>query len=167
VERVTECNIATDYGDFRLIAYQDIIDNEVHLALVKGTPRLDQPVLVRVHMNNALCDLLGLKSAGCGWPLHNAMRQIAEEGAGIIVILRNRDRAREIAQRIRDLQLAEAGYEVPRRVQDGGAVLRTYGVGAQILLDLGVRRMRVLSAPKSMHGLSGFDLEVVEYVECH
>ena len=81
-----------------------------------------------------------------------------------MVVLRNHDSAREIVQRIRDYGLHGAEDEVPERQQDSVRVLRTYGAGAQILSDLGVRRMRVLSAPKSLHGLSGFDMEVVEYV---
>jgi 3,4-dihydroxy 2-butanone 4-phosphate synthase/GTP cyclohydrolase II len=165
VERVNECNLPTEYGDFRLIAYQDMIDNELHLALVKGDITPQHPPLVRVHMQNTLCDLFGPTHAGCGWPLRSVMRQIAESGQGVIIILRNHDTPREIAQRITDLQLHDRDDEVPSRQQEGDRVLRTYGVGAQILMDLGVHKMRVMSAPKSLHGLSGFDLEVVEYVE--
>lgn len=166
VERVTECKLPTDYGDFRLLAYQDIIDNELHLALIKGEPSPDRPSLVRVHMQNSICDLFGTSNAGCGWPLRGAMRQVAEAGEGVIVVLRNLDTARGIAQRVRDIQLHGVDEAVAKRHQDGSNVLRTYGVGAQILMDLGVRKMRVMSAPKSLCGLSGFDLEVVEYVDC-
>jgi 3,4-dihydroxy 2-butanone 4-phosphate synthase/GTP cyclohydrolase II len=116
-------------------------------------------------MQNTLCDLFGPTHAGCGWPLRSVMRQIAESGQGVIIILRNHDTPREIAQRITDLQLHDRDDDVPSRQQEGDRVLRTYGVGAQILMDLGVHKMRVMSAPKSLHGLSGFDLEVVEYVE--
>ena len=83
---------------------------------------------------------------------------------GTIVVLRNRDSARDIVQRMRDYQMHDAEMELPR--PEAGGDLRTYGVGAQILSDLGVRQMRVLSAPKKVHGLSGFGMEVVEYVEC-
>ncbi len=157
---------ATLSGDFRLLAYQDMIDRELHLALVKGDLRADEPTLVRVHMQNSLCDLFGSPLECCGWPLKRAMRQVAEAGEGVIVVLRNHDSAREIAQRIGDIQLRDAGQNVSRPKQESGTVLLTYGVGAQILMDLGVHKMRVLSAPKSLHGLSGFDLEVVEYVDC-
>ena len=166
IERVTECTLPTEFGDFRLLAYQDMIAKELHLALVKGDVRPDQPALVRVHMQNSLCDLLGTSHAGCGWPLKNAMRQVAEAGEGVIVVLRNHDTAREIARRIGNIQLQDAGQSVSKPKQESGTVLLTYGVGAQILMDLGVHKMRVLSAPKSLHGLSGFDLEVVEYVDC-
>lgn len=167
VERENECKLPTQYGDFRLVAYQDMIDQELHLALVKGDIKADTPTLVRVHMQNTLCDLFSTSNAGCSWPLRSAMKQIEEEGEGVIVVLRNHDTAREIAQRIGDLQLKDTDGAAPDRKPEGDTVLRTYGVGAQILMDLGVHKMRVLSSPVSLHGLSGFDLEVVEYVDCH
>ncbi len=165
VERVSECNLPTEFGDFRLIAYQDCVDNELHLALVKGEVSPETPALVRVHMQNTLCDLFDTHHRGCGWPMRNALRQVAKEGAGAIVVLRNHDTTREIIQRMRDVQLHDAEDQVPNRGETREH-LRTYGVGAQILTDLGVRKMRVLSAPKSLHAISGFDLEVVEYVDC-
>ncbi|CAK0770538.1 3,4-dihydroxy-2-butanone 4-phosphate synthase [Gammaproteobacteria bacterium] len=164
VEQVTSCHISTKFGEFRLYAYQDSVDNELHLALTKGEMHPERPVLVRVHMQNTLCDLFAPNHIGCGWPLHHAMQQIAEEGAGVVVILRNRDSAADILRRIRDFQFHEPEDPVPIRRDRN--TLRVYGIGAQILADLGVRKMRVLSAPKSILGLSGFDLEVVEYVDC-
>src|SRR5690606_8475189 len=98
----------------------------------------------------------------CGWPLRRAMQRVQEEGRGVIVVLRKPEDNRELVRRIRNLQL---GMGVAARRAPPEAELRTFGVGAQILADLGVRRMRVLSTPKVMHGLSGFGLEVVEYVE--
>ena len=164
IERISECGMPTEYGDFRLIAYQDCIDNELHLALMMGEVTPDTPTLVRVHMQNTLCDLFSPVHAGCSWPLKNAMQQVSKEGAGVIVVLRNHDTTREIIQRMRNCQIQEGEEgETPR----GSCThLRTFGVGAQILSDLGVRKMRVLSAPKSIHAISGFDLEVVEYVDC-
>ena len=165
VERVSECHLATEYGEFKLVAFQDMVDNELHLALVKGQPSPDNPVLVRVHMKNSLCDLFAAETSECGWPLRSAMRQINEAGEGVIVVLRNHDSPREIVQRMMGMQIqdsADAGFVK----QDNSKELRTYGVGAQILSNLGVRKMRVLSAPKSIHGLSGFGMEVIEYVEC-
>ena len=164
VERVTECNLPTEYGDFHLVAFQDCIDNELHLALVLGDIRPDKPTLVRVHMQNTLCDLFRTDHHGCGWPLSSAMRRIAEEGEGVIVVLRNHDTTREIVQRMREIPALKKGDPEPARGLDKS--LRTYGAGAQILSDLGVHRMRILSSPKSLHGISGFDLEVVEYVDC-
>ncbi len=162
VERVTECHLPTRYGEFNLVAYQDRIDDELHMALVLGEVDPEKPTLIRVHMQNSLHDLFGTTRIDQGWPLRSAMRWIAEEGEGIIIVLRNHDSAREIIQRMRDYQIHEEKGQVPKR--DGGKELRTFGVGAQILSDLGVKKMRVLSAPKSIHGLSGFGLEVVEYV---
>ena len=164
VERVSDCLLPTEYGEFRLLAYQDTVDNELHLALVLGEVVPEQPTLVRVHMQNTLCDLFATSHESCGWPLANAMRCVAREGAGVIVVLRNHDTSREIIQRMRQIQFqekAETGDSGDRAKH-----LRTFGVGAQILSDLGVRQMRVLSAPMALHGISGFQLEVVEYVEC-
>jgi 3,4-dihydroxy 2-butanone 4-phosphate synthase/GTP cyclohydrolase II len=163
IERVSECNFPTEFGDFRLVAYQDMVDNELHLALVKGHPRADRPVLVRVHMQNSLCDLFEAKISECGWPLRSAMSMIGKEDEGVIVVLRNHDTAREIVQRMIDMQAIDDSQKKFIK-RDNSKELRTYGVGAQILSDLGVRKMRVLSAPKSIHALSGFDMEVTEYV---
>jgi 3,4-dihydroxy 2-butanone 4-phosphate synthase/GTP cyclohydrolase II len=165
IERVSECGMPTEYGEFRLIAYQDCIDNELHLALVMGDVQPDKPTLVRVHMQNTLCDLFVPTRGGCSWPLKNAMQQVAKEGEGVIVVLRNHDSTREIIQRMRDCQI-QSSEESGSQKSSGGNHLRTFGVGAQILADLGVRKMRILSAPKSIHAISGFDLEVVEYVDC-
>ncbi len=164
VERISECNLPTEFGDFRLIAYQDVIDNKLHLALVLGQISPEEPTLVRVHMQSTLCDLFAANHRACHWPLHKAMQRVAKEGKGVVVVLRNHDTSRELLERIRDLQFHDAEDQVPPRA-NGGNHLRTYGAGAQILGDLGVRRMRILSAPKSLHGISGFDLEVVEYVD--
>ncbi len=162
VERVAECPLPTEYGEFRLIAYRDSIDHDVHLALVYGEPDTSEPVLVRVHVQNALCDLLGAQAGDCGWPLRRALARVAREGAGIVIVLGKPDDPDALIRRIR--HYAEAGVEtrLPRRLRED---LRTFGVGAQILADLGVKRMRVLSAPKKMHAINGFGLEVAEYVE--
>jgi len=170
VERVSSCTMPTEYGEFRLFAYQDSIDSELHLALVLGKIDPREPVLVRVHVQSSLCDLFSTTHDMCGWPLKNAMRQVSEEGAGVIVVLRNHDSTLEIMQRMRALcSKDKEDSVVPAYLPVAGdrrKNLRTYGIGAQILSDLEVHKMRVLSAPKSMHGISGFDLEVVEYVEC-
>jgi len=167
VERVNECKLPTEHGDFRLLAYQDCTDNEVHLAMVKGTISPDEPVLVRVHVQHTLCDLLSAKRDNCGWPLDAAIKQVAEAGQGVIVILRNHDSAREIVQKIQDYKWQDSSKkdDQPAPEQPGAErQLRTYGVGAQILADLGVQKMKVMSAPTNMHGLGGFDLEVTEFV---
>jgi 3,4-dihydroxy 2-butanone 4-phosphate synthase/GTP cyclohydrolase II len=167
VERINECLLPTQAGEFRVIAYQDVVDNEVHLALVKGLIQEDEPVLVRVHVQNSLCDLLDASYPECGWPLKNAMKQIEHEGGGVIVILRNHDTARDIVQRIQACQLkgsADGATPIDHgKIRD--KELRTFGVGAQILIDLGVKKMRVMSAPKHLHALAGFHLEVTEFVD--
>jgi 3,4-dihydroxy 2-butanone 4-phosphate synthase/GTP cyclohydrolase II len=165
IERVSECTLPTEYGDFRLVAYQDCVDPELHLALVMGEVAPSQPVLVRVHMQNTLCDLFSTSHPGCSWPLKNALKQIAKAGSGIIVVLRNHDTTRDMIQRMREFQYHD---KEPQNIPAGDSKrhLRTYGIGAQILCDLGVQKMRVLSAPKSLHAISGFDLEIVEYVAC-
>ena len=167
VERINECLLPTEAGEFRVIAYQDVVDNEVHLALVKGRVDTGEPVLVRVHVQNSLCDLLGASYDECGWPLKNAMKQIEHEGSGIVVILRNHDTARDIVQRIQACQLkgsSEGAVPIDHgKIKD--KELRTFGVGAQILIDLGVKKMRVMSAPKHLHALAGFHLEVTEFVD--
>ncbi len=162
VERVAECVMPTEFGEFRLVAYRDLIEREMHIALVKGDIDGDQPTLVRVHMQGTLCDLFGNLRSDCGWSLRDALRYIAEQGGGVAVILRQQETAEELIRHIKDYQMEDEGVSLPR--QGKGADLRTYGIGAQILLDLGVRRMRVMSSPKRMHGLPGFGLEVVEYI---
>jgi 3,4-dihydroxy 2-butanone 4-phosphate synthase/GTP cyclohydrolase II len=107
-----------------------------------------------------LRDVIGIGGEKLGWPLRAAMARIALEDNGVIVLLRQEESPRELMEAVQDLK---SGGHAHRAV--GAKVLRTYGIGAQILRDLGVTRMRVLSAPKQMHGLSGFDLEVVEYVD--
>jgi 3,4-dihydroxy 2-butanone 4-phosphate synthase/GTP cyclohydrolase II len=163
VERVAECDLPTEYGEFRLFAYQDIVNKGLHLALMKGEVSADRPTLVRVHVQNALSDLFGAQMQDTGWPLRDAMRRVADNGEGIVVVLGQHESPRDLVQHIRFYDEHEkSGEPVIREEQHE---LRTHGIGAQILTDLGVRRMRVLSAPKVVHGLSGFGLEVVEYVE--
>lgn len=162
VERVAECALPTEQGKFRLLAYQDLIDQQLHLALVKGEIQRDEAALVRVHMADTLCDILQVQRGDCGWPLRDAMARIAKAGAGVVVILRKREYASELLQRIRDYQLEDQGVRLPPQGQSSD--LRTYGIGAQILIDLGIQKMRIMGAPRRMHGLAGFGLEVVEYV---
>lgn len=164
VERVAETNVRTEFGEFRLVTYQDTVDNTVHLALVKGLIRPQAPTLVRVHIRNTLADVLGVENEHFGWPLRRALKRVADEGNGVVVLLRKPESSRELLQQIVGLHKPH-GENHDEHSQDP-RILRTYGMGAQILSDLGVRKMRVLSAPKRMQALSGFGLEVVEYVAC-
>lgn len=161
VERVAECDMPTEFGDFRLVAYRDLLNHELHMALVKGELKAEEPALVRVHLQNTLCDLFGNRR-DCGWPLSDALRRIEEEGQGVAIILRQQEDPEQLIRHIRDYELQDKGVNLPE--QEKSDDLRTYGIGAQILIDLGVTHMRVLSAPKKMHALSGFGLDVVEYV---
>ncbi len=161
IEKVSECTLPTKYGDFCLHAYQDAISNQVHLALIKGKINEETPVLVRVHMENSLCDILPSTRGDCGWPLDDVLRRISEEKQGVVVILRSHETSSEIIDRIDHYRMMDAGKSPSTRQNDDE--LRTYGLGAQILKSLGVHKMKVMSSPKKIHGLSGFGLEVVEY----
>ena len=167
IERVAETTITTAHGEFRLVTYQDSIDNTVHLAMVRGEISPAEPTLVRVHLRNTLADALGVEHPHFGWPLRRALHRIAEEGAGIVVLLRKPESPKDLVKQIIGLDRLTAEDEHHGDGHsDARQVLRTYGIGAQILADLGVRKMRVLSAPKRMQAISGFGLEVVEYVAC-
>ncbi len=162
VERVAECQLPTQYGDFHLIAYQDYVDEALHLVMVKGEIRGDEAVTVRVHLADTFVDLMAAQRGDVHMPLKAAMQRVAAEETAVIVLLQHHETPSELVKRIRDYQLQDRGVNLPR--PEPSADLRTYGVGAQILADLGVRRMRVMGAPKKLHGLAGFGLEVVEYV---
>ena len=140
---------------------EDHINQAVHLALVRGEPDPKTPTLVRVHLQDTLSDVVGIQDTRLGWPLRDAMKLIAEEGCGVVVILRQEELPKELMRAVRGLE-TELDDLVMRR--DRTAELKTFGTGAQILRALNVQRMRVLSAPKHMHAISGFGLEVVEYV---
>jgi 3,4-dihydroxy 2-butanone 4-phosphate synthase/GTP cyclohydrolase II len=163
VTRVGECHMPTVYGDFSLVAFRSTVSDALHFAMVKGNVAGDDPVLVRVHVASALTDLTGSLRSDGGWPLSDALSRISEVGTGVVVILRYPQANHHIAEQIRRFEEADR-LGVARDDVDPPADLRTYGVGAQILIDLGVRRMRLMSAPKRMHAISGFGLIVEEYV---
>ncbi len=162
VERVGECAMPTRFGDFHLQAFQETTSSAVHFALVSGEIDAERSTLVRVHVNDALCDVLGSRRGDCGWPLADAMQRVSEEGSGVILVLRHEESNVEIIHRLQQYQREDQGQDQLGVEQTDD--LRTYGVGAQILLELGVRKMRLLSAPKNFVGLSGFGLEVTEYL---
>ncbi len=162
IERVSETALPTEYGDFTLIVYEDHIGKQLHFALVMGEVTGEEPVMVRVHVQDMLADTLPLKTTAFGWPLRDALRRIAAEGRGAAVILRQRESEADLLRRIQALDLV---HPPERKAADARpSDLRTYGIGAQILADLGVHSMRLLSAPKKFHALGGFDLKVVEYI---
>ena len=158
VERIEDRPVDTEFGRFRHVVYEDHVHHNVHLALVCGELPPAAPPLVRVHLTDTLRDIVGVRAPNLGWPLRDAMQRIAADGNGIVVLLRGEEQPRDLV-------------DSARAIGDRGAhrppvpVLRTYGIGAQILQDLGVTRMRVLSAPKQLHGLAAFGLEISAYVD--
>ena len=162
VERIAERNVNTQHGDFRLYCYDDQVNRSVHIALVKGDVSGKAEPLVRVHIQDTLGDVLGVEGPNLGWPINAAMERISQEDAGIVVLLRDHETGRDLMNSVEGLGRPRNEIDEQR---SGDAVLRTYGVGAQILRDLGVERMRVLSAPKQMYAISGFDLEITGYVD--
>ena len=162
VERIAESKVTTVFGEFTLYCYEDHVNQTVHVALAKGDLVSVEDPLVRVHIHDTLGDLLRIEDRGLGWPIDSAIKLIAQEKAGVIIVLREQETSRELMEAVDGLTSAQDELQQRRA---GDSVLRTYGIGAQILRDLGVHKMRVLSAPKQMYGLSGFGLKVTEYVE--
>ena len=162
VERINEQTIETEHGDFEMICYDDHVNRAVHVALVKGDLNTTDNPLVRVHLQDTLGDVIGVQSRSLGWPLHSAIERIAKEEVAVIVLLRDQESSRDFMDVVEGLR--QKPDELTER-RSGDNVLRTYGVGAQILRDLGLSKIRVLSAPKHMYAISGFDLEITEYVE--
>ena len=160
VERIYDQPVDTEYGKFQLCCYEDHVNKNVHIALVKGDLQSSVPPLVRVHIKDTLRDVIGVRSEKLGWPLRAAIQRIAGEPCGVIVILRTEESPREFMDSVRQLDARPASGRTA-----GATVIRTYGIGAQILKDLGLKRMRVLSAPKQLQGLAAFDLEVTGYVD--
>jgi 3,4-dihydroxy 2-butanone 4-phosphate synthase/GTP cyclohydrolase II len=156
VERVAERQISTPYGAFRLCVYHDKTVDEVHYALVKGEPSPERPALVRVHEPFVSLDLFDFDSARHAFSVQDAMRMIAHQKEGVIVLLRRHESTAEILERLE----GSARKAAPNRKWDP----RLHGIGAQILKDLGVGKMRVLARPKRIPSMSGFGLDIVEYV---
>jgi 3,4-dihydroxy 2-butanone 4-phosphate synthase / GTP cyclohydrolase II len=157
VERIEDRVVDTDFGRFRLVCYEDHVNRSVHVALVRGELNPGAPPLVRVHLSETLRDVVGVRAPQLGWPLRDALQRIADDGNGIVVFLRSEESPLELIESVRALDGAVRSTQ--------GHVLRTYGIGAQILQDLGVSRMRVLSARKQLQGLAAFGLTITEYVD--
>ncbi len=159
--------LPTDYGEFDLHLYRSTVDGSHHLALVKGRISQPEPVLVRVHSECLTGDVFGSRRCDCGNQLHAALRQIADEGAGVLVYMRQEGRGIGLAAKIHAYKLQEEGLDtVEANAKLGfGSDLRDYGLGAQILADLGVRKFRFLTNnPKKVVGLEGYGLQMVEQV---
>ena len=167
VHRVSTTKLPTDYGDFTVIAYANDVDANVHLALVKGEIRKDDAVLVRVHSECLTGDVFGSKRCDCGEQLHTAMELINGEGQGVILYMRQEGRGIGLVNKLKAYELQDKGLDtVEANIKLGFKPdLRDYGIGAQILVDLGVRKMRLMTNnPKKIVGLEGYGLKVVERV---
>src|SRR5690606_9096614 len=158
VERVAQRRVQTEFGEFDLHCYEDHVHRDLHLVLTRGEFTADALPLVRVHVAETLRDLLGVRTDPRAWTLREALRRIAAEPCGALVVLREPESPRALADAVQGLAMGEPDN------QQTQSVLRTYGIGAQILKDLGMGRIRVLSAPKQLQGVAGVDLVVVEYV---
>ncbi len=162
VEQISTHEVETDFGTFALHTYRDLIEDRLHLALMRGLPDPNEPFLVRVHVQNPLSDVLSIRRSDFGMPLRAAMEQIDTVGAGLALVLGGNKDDDDI---LRQIQQKPAPPIAPSGDNRRSRELRTYGIGAQIIADLGVRKMRVLSAPWKLTGLAGFGLEVEEYIE--
>jgi 3,4-dihydroxy 2-butanone 4-phosphate synthase/GTP cyclohydrolase II len=156
VERIAEKDIDTEFGPFRMMCYEDHVNRTVHVALLRGEPEKVDAPLVRVHVKDTLRDLIGVREANRSWSLRAAMQRVSSEGDGVILLLRPQEEPKDLMESVGNLSTGTTKHH---------GVLRTYGIGAQILRDLGIHRMRVLSAPRQLQGLAGFDLEVAGYVD--
>lgn len=161
LERVSECAYPTEFGLFRLYAYQDRNDNNLHLALVMGEVSGDEPVLVRVHARHILDDVFFSKRTDCSISIRVAMQKIADEGRGVLVLVRQSETNKALAELIHGYQLEDNGVAPKQNLSEDW---RTTGTGARILADLGVHKLKVLGAHKKYVALSGFSLEVAEHV---
>ena len=171
VRRTAEARLPTEFGEFRCLAYQSLLDGETHLAFVMGETEGEQNVLVRVHSECLTGDVFGSRRCDCGAQLHGALRKIASDGLGVVVYLRGHEgRGIGISHKLRAYELQDGGLDtVDANVELGLPVdSREYGIGAQILVDLGVTTMRLMTNnPAKRGGLEGYGLQIVERIPIH
>jgi 3,4-dihydroxy 2-butanone 4-phosphate synthase/GTP cyclohydrolase II len=167
IRRQVEVNLPTEHGDFQLVAYEELATSEIHMALIKGTWQKDEPVLVRVHSSCVTGDIFGSCRCDCGPQLHNAMEMVEKEGKGVVLYMKQEGRGIGLLNKLRAYKLQQEGLDtVEANLQLGFDMdNRDYGIGAQILHDLGISKIRLITNnPKKRVGLMGYGLEIVENV---
>jgi 3,4-dihydroxy 2-butanone 4-phosphate synthase / GTP cyclohydrolase II len=167
IRRETQVDMPTEYGHFKLVAYEQLNTQEVHLALVKGTWQKDEPVLVRVHSSCVTGDIFGSCRCDCGSQLHAAMEMVDNEGKGIVLYMKQEGRGIGLLNKLKAYKLQEEGFDtVEANIKLGFDMdERDYGIGAQILRDLGVTKIKLITNnPKKRVGLMGYGLEIVDNV---
>jgi 3,4-dihydroxy 2-butanone 4-phosphate synthase/GTP cyclohydrolase II len=167
IEKQIEVNMPTAYGDFQLAAYEQLNTGEVHMALIKGTWDKDEPVMVRVHSSCVTGDIFGSCRCDCGSQLHSAMKMVEREGKGIVLYMKQEGRGIGLINKLKAYKLQEQGLDtVEANLQLGFDMdSRDYGIGAQILHDLGLTKIKLITNnPKKRVGLMGYGLEIVENI---
>ena len=167
IDRIAEAKIPTRFGDFRIVSYSSVVDKSDHIALIKGEINSNEPVLVRVHSECLTGDVFGSNKCDCGDQIDIAMEQISQAGSGVLLYMRQEGRGIGIHNKLKAYALQDQGYDtVDANVELGFPPdPRQYGIGAQILEDLGIRKMRLITNnPTKRVGLEGFNLEITETV---